>query len=262
MTRPRVAIPEIHQNMVNYTRAMEAAGIDPLVVSFQSIQIEKPSQQEYIDYHEVNALSCDGLLLPGGGDINPELYGQENHGSNPVDRWLDDIQFRILEDFIRHRKPVLGICRGMQVINVWFGGSLIQDMEDASVHMHIPRDKDQVHECRVVKGSWLEKLYAESFYHNSNHHQAVCRLGNDLTVDSHCPVDDVVEALHHNSLPVYGVQWHPERMCLAHKRPDTVDGLAVFRFFCALCGGRPDREDPYADHPFRQEGIVSDGLGL
>lgn len=260
--RPRIAIPEIHQNMINYTRAMEAAGIDPLVVSMQSIQTVSPSQQEYMDYNDVNIDSCDGLLLPGGGDINPELYGESNQGSIPVDMWVDHLQFRILEDFVNHHKPILGICRGMQMINVWFGGSLIQDLKDADVHRHIPRVKDQVHACRAAKGSWLEELYGESFCCNSNHHQAISLLGKDLIADSHCPLDDVIESLHHASLPIYGVQWHPERMCLAHERSDTVNGLAIFRFFCVLCGGEPSSNDPYADHPFRKEGIVSDGLGL
>ena len=262
MKRPRVVIPEIYQNVDNYTKAMYAAGMDPVVVSVQSVQVVDSIQQEFMDYHEFSPASCDGLLLPGGGDINPESYGESNHGSMPVDEWVDDLQFRMLKDFVRCKKPILGICRGLQLINVWFGGSLIQDLEDASVHRSKPAAGDLVHDCRAEKGCWLAKLYGESFPHNSNHHQAVCRLGEGLTVDSRCPFDDVIEAFHHATLPIFAVQWHPERMCLAHERSDTVNGLEIFRFFCRVCGGSSGHSDPYRDDPFRRDGIVSDGLGL
>lgn len=262
MYRPRVVIPEIHQNVSNYTSAMYAAGIDPILVSVQSIHLAHSSQKEYMDWQDVRPEFFDGLLIPGGGDINPQEYGEENQGSIPVDPWIDRLQFELLDRFIRQQKPVLGICRGLQMINVSFGGSLIQDLEDALVHLCIPRCTDQIHACQAVKGSWIENLYGESFVHNSNHHQAIRTLGEDLVPDGVCPLDGVIESFHHAALPVFGVQWHPERMCLSHERADTVNGLAVFRFFCALCGGEPGLEDPYADDPFRRNGIVSEGMGL
>jgi tRNA A22 N-methylase len=77
------------------------------------------------------------------------------------------------------------------------------------------------------------------------------RLGDGLAIDSRCPLDGVIEAFHHTSLPIYAVQWHPERMCLAHERSDTVNGLDLFRFFCGICGGEYE-EYPYMDHPFVQ----------
>lgn len=262
MKRPKVLIPEIKQDVSNYTNAMYAAGMDPLVVSVQSFHLTHSFQREYIDYADVRAQSFDGLLLPGGGDINPEAYGEQNHGSIPVEKWIDRLQFSLLEDFLRLRRPVFGICRGLQLINVLLGGTLIQDLEDAPMHRCLPDRHDQVHACQAVAGSWLCGLYGESFFHNSSHHQAVHRLGEGLIVDSRCPFDGVVESLHHADLPVYAVQWHPERMCLAHERSDTVNGLKVFSFFCKLLGGVPDADDPYRDHPFRRDGIVSEGLSL
>lgn len=256
MERPRIIVPEIYQDVTNYTKAMFAAGMEPVVVSVQSAQIMRTVQQEYMDYRDVRVSSFDGLLIPGGGDINPDEYGQINHGSHPVEKWVDELQFRMLEDILKAHKPVLGICRGLQMINVRFGGTLIQNLKDAPLHIPPRGERDRVHGCHAVKNSWLERLYGASFSHNSCHHQAVRRLGEGLVVDGRCPADGVVESLHHTSLPVYAVQWHPERMCLAHARPDTVDGLAVFRFFCEVCGGRPDHEDPYRGQ------IVSDGLGL
>ena len=256
MNRPRVIIPEIYQDVSNYTKAMTAAGIEPLVVSVQAAQIMHTVQQEYMDYQDVYVPSFDGLLIPGGGDINPDEYGEINHGSSPVEKWVDELQFRMLEDFIRNKKPVFGICRGLQIINVRFGGSLIQNLDDAPVHNQDPGEPDRVHACITREGSWLRDLYGESFVHNSSHHQAVHRLGDDLVVDSWCSTDDVVESIHHTALPIYAVQWHPERMCLSHERSDTVNGLEIFRFFCRVCGGEPVLDDPYTGQ------IVSGGLGL
>ena len=262
MKRPRIVIPEIFREVSNYTKAMNAAGLDPVVVSVQSIQAEKGHQKEYIDYLDINPRSYDGLLLPGGDDINPEAYGEENCGSIPAEKWIDCLQFRMLGDFIACGKPVFGICRGLQLINVWFGGSLIQDLPDADLHKYHPETGDQIHDSHADKGSWIADLYGESFVHNSSHHQAVDRLGNGLIADSRCPCDSVIESLHHESLPIYAVQWPPERLSLSFRRPGAVDGLEIFRFFFRLCGGVSGPDEPHRDHPFLRDGVVSDGLGL
>ncbi len=235
MRKPWIALPEIDQNVANYVNAVSAAGMEPIVISRQSIQIHEAAQQEYLDYSEFNVENYDGLLLPGGGDIDPARYGQENHGSIMVMDALDELQFSILDDFVRSGKPVLGICRGHQMINVYFGGTLIQHLPAAFRHMRDQDGPDKVHQCISVEGSWLSALYGSGFAHNSAHHQAVGLCGAGLVADSYCPEDGTVEAMHHNALPVYSVQWHPERMCLALAREDTVDGLAVLQFFCKLC---------------------------
>ena len=121
MRRPRIAVPEIDQNVKNYTRALRAAGMEPVVISRQTEQMQQAYQQEYLDYSEFKAENYDGLLLPGGGDINPNRYGQENQGSIMIMDALDELQFAMLDDFVKLGKPVLGICRGHQVINVYFG---------------------------------------------------------------------------------------------------------------------------------------------
>ncbi len=236
MIQPKVLIPEVHQDVTNYKNALTAVGIRPFVVSITSIPTKSPTQENCLDWEEVSASDYDGLLLPGGCDICPDFYGEEDHGCKFVVKEMDTLQFRLLKDFVAAKKPVFGVCRGLQVINVFFGGTLIQDLPDASLHSSGSRVRgDLAHDCETAPGCWLSGLYGEHFVHNSNHHQAIDRLGDGLIVDSRFPQDQVIEAIHHKELPIYAVQWHPERMCLAHSRSDTVDGLKIFRFFHDLC---------------------------
>ena len=185
---------------------------------------------------DVDASAFDGLLLPGGGDIDPARYHQRNTGCGKIDPGLDALQFSALDAFVRAKKPVFGICRGLQLINVYFGGTLIQDIPQGLAHRWDGiTGEDHAHDSEAVAGSWLEALYGAAFPVNSAHHQAVDALGDGLIVDQRAP-DGVIEALRHQSLPIWCVQWHPERMCFAHARPDTVDGSAVLRWFLEMCG--------------------------
>ena len=209
MKKSRIALPEIGQNVENYTQALKAADLEPVVISVQACQTEKGLQQEYLDYSQFQAENYDGLLLPGGVDIHPGRYGQENHGSVGIVEALDALQLDVLAAFVKERKPVLGICRGLQLINVFFGGTLIQDLPCSVIHSKKPGEKDKAHPCIAHDGSWIAGLYGQEFCHNSAHHQAVDRLGEGLIADSNCPLDGTIEALHHEKLPVYAVQWHP-----------------------------------------------------
>jgi putative glutamine amidotransferase len=156
---------------------------------------------------------------------------------------LDELQFSMLDDFVKKRKPVLGICRGYQVINVYFGGTMIQHLPTAFRHARALDEPDKVHRCIANETSWLAQLYGTIFSHNSAHHQAMDRSGTGLVIDSRCLEDGTVEAVHHETLPIYGVQWHPERMCLENERTDTVNGLPVFQFFSKICGGSPEKAE-------------------
>ena len=231
MRKPRIAIPEINQKLDNYRKALLEAGLDPVAVSLREEPLKEEACREFLDYSEFRAEDFDGLLLPGGGDIHPSRFGQEDCGSRNISEKLDELQLNVMDAFVKAGKPILGICRGIQVINVYFGGDLIQDLPDASFHIGREDEPDRIHACTAEEGSWLAKLYGTAFVHNSIHHQAVGRLGEGLIADGICPEDGVVEALHHRTLPVYGLQWHPERMCMDCKRADTVDGLPVIQFF-------------------------------
>ena len=237
MYRPRIALPEIDQDVRNYTRAIYAAGMEPIVISVASQQMRNSFQQEYLDYSHFHIDAYDGLVLPGGGDIDPKRYGREDEGKCMfIMDAMDELQLGILDDFVRSKKPVLGICRGHQLINVYFGGTLIQHLPTAFRHfrdIHSPADKQ--HWSRNREGSWLEDIYGQTFSHNSSHHQAVECAGKGLVTDSWCLEDGVIEAMHHDSLPIHSVQWHPERMCLDHARDDTVNGLPVLQYFYRQC---------------------------
>lgn len=181
--------------------------------------------------HVPDTQPFDGLILPGGGDIDPKLFGQLDQGTRHFDPMLDRIQLAVLDAFIQDKKPVLGICKGMQIINIYFGGDMIQHLETSSHHEYI--EKDQVHETMAKKGSFLEKLYGEQFAVNSAHHQGVDCPGRGIEYIQFAP-DGVVEGLKHSYLPVLGVQWHPERLCFEYKRQDAVNGAALLEFFIKL----------------------------
>ena len=164
--------------------------------------------------------TCAALLLPGGGDIEPWRYGQPNTASRNLDPARDALESDLLDRFAALRKPVLGICRGMQSINVFFGGTLFQDIPG---HTQID-GADRMHPVRTAPGVFAA-LDAVSV--NSAHHQAADRLGDGLRVEQWA-ADGVIEAFRHIRLPVWGVQWHPERL------PGPC-GERLFRAFLDLC---------------------------
>lgn len=219
MERPvRVAIPTIRGVAEKYAQALTMLGAEPVLL------------------HERTAAGFDGLLLPGGvADVTPARYGQEPHGSKNPNEALDAHQFAVLESFVQAGKPVFGICRGHQVVNVFFGGTLVQDMPRAA--HHIFGEVYLAHGAVAAADGFLAPLYGERFSVNSSHHQCVDGVGKGLRVVLRAD-DGTPEALQHESLPVWSVQWHPELMCGAYSRSDTVDGAAVLRWFLRQCEER------------------------
>jgi len=163
-------------------------------------------------------LHCDALLLPGGGDMEPRYYGQFNTASRSIDPQRDIAEMDLLELFTTAKKPILGICRGLQIINVFFGGTLIQDIPGHSNFQGI----DRLHRIYTTS-SPLRNACKENSIVNSSHHQAVNQLGAGLLPLQWSP-DGVVEALQHQTLPILALQWHPERLMLPH-------GQQVFNMF-------------------------------
>lgn len=155
---------------------------------------------------------CSALILPGGGDITPAFFGEHNSGSCNIDTELDILQFQALEFGLRHHLPIVGICKGMQIINVALGGTIIQDMPDSSLHRY--QHGDQYHGTTIARGSCLHALYGDETLVNSAHHQCLGQLGANLRPIQWCREDGCVEAIVHETLPILGLQWHPERLHL------------------------------------------------
>ena len=166
-------------------------------------------------------LECDGLLMPGGVDIEPARYGQETHEKcGKIDLARDAMEWWILEAFLPTGKPVLGICRGIQTLNVFLGGTLHQHIEG---HSDFKSRSKGFHKVIVTPGSRLREIVnTETLTVNSLHHQVVDSLGKGLEV---CAVseDGFVEAVVHRSHPFcLGVQWHPEHMSRTDKRQQKI----------------------------------------
>lgn len=211
--------------------------------------------------------AADGLILPGSTqDINPGLWGEENICSNDVNDELDRLQRELLMQAIADKKPVLGICRGMQFINVYFGGTLIQDLASGSAHRSVKPER--YHLVKNAPGSFMAQLFGPETEVNSLHHQGAGRIGDGLKVISwwegpeKAPQTDpqadratraacdacgrnpengpaeaapweetVTEAIIHENLPIIGFQWHPEKMYLYGNEKQQADGAAVLQYF-------------------------------
>jgi putative glutamine amidotransferase len=185
-----------------YVPYLEKLGLVPILVP-----------NTLADLHTyVTAVGAEGIVLSGGGDLAPERYGQPNTASEEISPARDETEYRLLELAVERRLPVFGICRGIQVLNVFFGGGLIQDIP-AQLHSPISHDGEATHPVTIVDPR-LERVVERGELHvNSYHHQGVTAdlLAPDLEVFAICEADGVIEGVLHRTLPVIGVQWHPER---------------------------------------------------
>lgn len=172
-----------------------------------------PSNIRLRDY----AKHLDGLLLQGGADVSPQTYAASDMRPEwPGDRVRDMYELELLYEFIESGKPVLGVCRGCQLINVAFGGTLYQDIatEVPTAGVHVSEFYDQHrHSVRFPDGSSLASMFPgrREAVVNSIHHQAVKTLGRDLNIEAVSAGDGLIEAVRYRRAPfVVGVQWHPE----------------------------------------------------
>lgn len=186
------------------------------------------------------AAMADGLLLTGGPDIDPARYGEEKlPACGSIDPRRDEMEPPLLAAFIAAGKPVFGICRGLQIINTYFGGTLWQDLpsQKGAHHSDAAHPHDCLHPTVFTPGTLLHRLYGEQCQTNSYHHQSVKTLGEGLICTARAASDEVVEALCHQTLPVWAVQWHPERMTgparMVHQGPDSAPIFADFLERCA-----------------------------
>lgn len=170
-------------------------------------------------------LKCDGLVLCGGGDINPEYFGQKNCGSGPSDKERDICEFSLFEHYYKSKKAVFGICRGMQLINVALGGTLIQHIKKGG---HLSKKGDLKHVVNNIDSTPASLLFGKRMKVNSAHHQACDKTGEGIFVMQKA-ADGITEGIYGNK--IIATQWHPERMILKYSSKEFTDPRALFMFF-------------------------------
>lgn len=202
-----------------YTKALARAGAMPVLLC------EEAPQEA--------AKLFDALVLSGGGDIDPSLFGEAilNDTVN-IDAIRDGFEVPLIRAFRDAGKPVFGICRGMQVINVALGGTLYQDLPEQLGFVHF--DMKLRHYVDAAEGSMLHALFGARFRVNSTHHQAVRDLAPGLLMTAASP-EGIVEAFEHETLPIFGTQFHPERMSGGAEDSRTPDFQPLFDRFVAIC---------------------------
>ncbi len=176
-----------------------------------------PTKDEKIIEQMLNM--CDGILLTGGPDIDPILYGEEKiEKCGEISEERDSFELLLTKMAVEKNKPVLAICRGVQVLNVAFGGSLWQDIPSqivASVQHRTENEIKAEHIVRIIDGNFSDviEFTNREFCVNSFHHQSVKRLADGFKIMAISPNDSVIEGIYHPEKRfVVGVQWHPERM--------------------------------------------------
>lgn len=217
--RPVIGLPVCQQDgkqqfvTQTYLNAVTDSGGLPLLLPLLPDQI---SSDTYLKL-------CDGFLFCGGGDITPLLFGQEPLTSRgTTDLAMDRFHLDLMTQALESQKPILAICRGMQVMNVALGGSLFQDLSlrplPSLSHMQPSLLRsDPSHTITLQKHSMLSDILGDTAYVNSFHHQCIDRPGRNLRVTAQAS-DGVIEAIEQNRHPfAIGVQWHPE--CLYHSQP-------------------------------------------
>ena len=232
--KPRIAIPVPHsfkpdyaqRSLPQYTAAVEASGGEAVVIP---LDMDPDETMKLIE-------SCDAVLLPGSAaDVDPQKYGAagRHEKTSSPDPKRDTVDELLLQDAYNLHKPVLGICYGLQMLNVYCSGTLVQDV-DSRVNHAAGREVPLAHKVRVDPVSRFASYIKQAARNgseitvNSSHHQAADVIGDGLRVVARCPDDNVVEAVEGTSPEhwVLAVQWHPER-----SYQDDAPSKAIFDAF-------------------------------
>ncbi len=197
----------LHAQRVTYPQAVWAAGGTPILL---------PCAPTTDDRADIVAM-LDGLLVPGGADVDPALYGEEkSEVCGAFFRSEDDYDIALIKEAVKQGKPVLATCRGMQILNVIYGGTLYQDIptqypSDVN-HAMGENFKENYHPVKLEADSHLARILgATDVTANTSHHQSVKDRCTGLRVVGVAP-DGTVEAMENEDGSIIGVQWHPERM--------------------------------------------------
>ncbi len=196
----------------NYTKWVKKADSDVQIINMYELGIDSA----------LKALElCKGLIVSGGADVYPEWYGKiaDTARCGQFDRYRDTLEIRLIQKAIDLKMPLVGICRGEQIINVSLGGSLIIDIpldHDTLIKHRQPDWQNCFHSVEVIEGSLIAKICSQnSGLVNSNHHQAIDQLSHELVVSSFSE-DGIIESVEWKDASNKGfllaVQWHPERL--------------------------------------------------
>lgn len=211
LTMENGMMPGLERVYVNYDyiEAVEKAGGIPLMLPPIKTEEDIKSQCDL----------CDGFIFSGGVDINPIFYKEDPHTKlGATNSELDKYQIALCKVILEENKPLLGICRGHQILNVTLGGTLFQDLNSSSdiAFKHIQKSKryEVSHKVTIKENSILSKLFEKEIFVNSYHHQSVAKLGKGLEVVA-TSNDNIIESIQLKDKKfVLGVQWHPEMLLL------------------------------------------------
>ena len=214
------ALPGVFTKTLHYLEQSVAHWVlsgHAMAVMVPAVTRDSLVQRSDLDLNDY-ARALDGLVLQGGNDVAPECYGQQPlHADWAGDVVRDRYEMELINAFVQQGKPVFGICRGLQLINVMFGGTLWQDIATqvpgSRAHREPGRYENHFHGVAFEPGSRLSQLYpgVGGAITNSIHHQGIQSLAPGFAVEARCPEDGVIEAIRRSSGSyVAAVQWHPE----------------------------------------------------
>ena len=214
----------------DYLQSIELAGALPIAIP---LYLKDETLKEYIDL-------CDAFLIPGGIDVDPSFYNEEKEEKcGTTNKEYDNYQIKLIKMIMESGKPILGICRGLQILNVAFGGSLIQDIP-SSIDNHLTHNQENeryetIHEVMIDEDSFLYPLLGNKAQVNSKHHQSIKEVGEGLKVVAESS-DGVIEAIEGISYPLIAVQWHPENFIRA--KENTMK--SIFSYFVEMCDNKKE----------------------
>ncbi|MBQ8603632.1 MAG: gamma-glutamyl-gamma-aminobutyrate hydrolase family protein [Oscillospiraceae bacterium] len=216
---------KLHAQRVTYPEAVWAAGGEAVLLPCNS---DKSNCAQIVSM-------LDGLLVPGGADVAPELYGEEKMDvCGSTFRFEDEYDMELIKEAVKQGKPILAICRGMQIMNVLYGGTLYQDIptqyETQQNHSMLEGGVENYHTVALNPDSLLAKILGQhkDVKVNTSHHQAVKDLAEGFTITGRAP-DGIPEAMENADGSIICMQWHPERM------QDMEMYRNLFRYFIDKC---------------------------
>lgn len=196
---PRYRHLEFDMHFSDFPSRLSAAGALAVQLPYEAVGIELLER-------------LDGLVISGGQDVHPDTLGVDTPPSDPdSDPRRDAYEIELIRGAVELGVPLLGVCRGMQILNVALGGTLVPDLDTHEIDHRSPGRQvdDETHRVRLIAGSTLFEVYGPHVEVNSLHHQAVDRLGSGLAATAWA-LDGIVEAVEMSEVPVVAVQWHPE----------------------------------------------------